>query len=388
MAEPSELRNLIADSVTEAETAAEPVQIEKPEPATDAPPKSDTPSGERARGPDGKFLPKDAGTAEETDEEPPETGEEEVEHEKPEVKEPTVEVPRHWSQADRDLVAKLPAEHRQPVIDRFKAIEAGFQPKLMRAAELEKQFGPTEEMFRPYNESLRQRGLTSSDLIRAWASAEQTFLRGLQDIQQGRPNHQGAQLIANLIRQYRVDPGDVAAVLQGQLPAQQSGAAPSAGVIPPEVAQELAENRQWRTNFEQTKKAQREAVAQRQIDTFAAEKDAQGNLLRPYYAELEPEISRLAKLDADDGKPIDLADLYDRAAYANRETRKKLLDAREAQARQKAAVDRKARAEAAQRASSSVTGSPGSGQSPSEGRGRAKSLRESILEAAEENEAA
>jgi hypothetical protein len=73
MAEPSELRNLIAEATTEAETAAEPVRIDKPESAVDAPEKSDAPSGDRARGPDGKFLPRDAAPAEETDDEPPET---------------------------------------------------------------------------------------------------------------------------------------------------------------------------------------------------------------------------------------------------------------------------------------------------------------------------
>ena len=386
MAEPSELRNLLAETVTASETAAEPVQAEKPVQATEAPEKPEDASGERPRGPDGKFLSRDAAPPDEGGEEPPELEEESGEPEPPEpvVKEPAVEVPQHWAQADKDLIAKLPAEHRQAVVDRYKAIEAGYTPKLMRAAELEKQFAGAEEVFKPYTETLRQRNQTPSDVVRAWAAVERGFLEGFEDAQQGRPNQKGAQLVANLIRQYRVDPGDVAAILQGTQPANPNGAI----ALPPEVLQELNESKQWRANFEQKQQAEREAVAQRQIDAFAAEKDTRGNLAHPYFTELEPEIMRLARVDASERKPIDLADLYDRAAYANRETRKKLLDAQEAQARQKALADRKAKAAAAQQASSSVTGSPGSGQSPSEGRGRVRSLREELETSAAEYDAA
>jgi hypothetical protein len=386
MAEPSELRNLLAETVTASETAAEPVQTEKPAQATDAPEKPEDASGERPRGPDGKFLPRDATSPDEGGEEPPEPEEESAEPEpaEPVVKEPAVEVPQHWAQADKDLIGKLPAEHRQAVVDRYKAIEAGYTPKLMRAAELEKQFAGAEEVFKPYAETLRQRNQTPSDVVRAWASVERGFLEGFQDAQQGRPNQKGAQLVANLIRQYRVDPGDVAAILQGTQPAQPNGAI----ALPPEVLQELNESKQWRASFEQRQQAEREVIAQRQIDAFAAEKDARGNLAHPYFVELQTEISRLAKLDAEDGVPIDLAALYDRAAHANPSTRTKLLEARDAQARQKALADRKAKAAAAQQASSSVTGSPGSGQSPSEGRGRARSLREELETSAAEYDAA
>ena len=389
MAEPSELRNLLAETVTASETAAEPAQSEKPVPATEAPEKPETPSGERARGPDGKFLPKEAAETEEPGEEPPETeGEEpETEPETPEVKEPKADVPAHWSQADKDLVAKLPAEHRQAVVDRYKAIEAGFTPKLMRAAELEKQFGGAEELFKPYAEMLRQRNQTYSDVVKAWHSVEREFQEGLQDARMGRPNVKGAMLVARIIQQYGVDPGAVAAVLQGQSPAQTNGAAPAAPQVPPELWQEINSIKQWQKDTEQKTQTAALSTAERQIETFSQEKDAAGNLAHPYFSELEQDMMALARLDQAQGKPIDLADLYDRAAYANRETRTKLLAASEAQAKQKAAADRKAKAAAAQRASSSVTGSPVTGQSPNEERGKHKTLHDTIVEAATEHEA-
>jgi hypothetical protein len=382
MAEPSELRNLLAETVTASETAAEPVQSGKPEAATDTPEKPETPSGERPRGPDGKFLPKDAEQPEETEEEPSETETEpeegEADLEAPAITEPKVDVPAHWSQADKDLVAKLPAEHRQAVVDRYKAIEAGFTPKLMRAAELEKQFGAAEEVFKPYAEVLRQRNQTASDVVKAWASVERGFQEGLQDAQMGRPNDKGATLVARMIQQYRVDPVAVATILQGQVWQTNEAAAPPAPAIPQELLQKINSLEEWKTNTERATQTERLSTAERQIGTFAQEKDAAGNLAHPYFSELEQDMMALARLDQAQGKTIDLADLYDRAAYANRETRAKLLAASEAQAKQKAAADRKAKAAQAQRASSSVTGSPGSGQSPNDIRGRAKSLREEL----------
>jgi hypothetical protein len=367
---------------TAAAEAAEPVP-ERPE----AEPQPVERSGERARGPDGKFLPRAEGAADddspaaEAEEAPADPDEEEPEAEAPPA-EPTVAVPTHWSPADKDLIGKLPAEYRQAVVDRYKAIEAGYTPKLMRAAELEKQFAGAEEVFKPYAEVLRQRNQTASDVVRAWATVEQGFLEGAQEAQAGRPNQKGALLVANLIRNYQVDPAAVAEILQRAL-----GAAPasSGATVPPELMQEITSLKQWKSETERTIQAGREADAQRQIDAFAAAKDARGNPLYPYFAELEPEIIRLAQVDASERKPLDLADLYDRAAYANRETRAKLLSASAEEQKRQAAVDRKARAAAAQRASSSVTGS--AGQSPSEG-SRARSLREELEMNAAEHEAA
>ncbi len=387
MPEPSELRNLLAETVTASEAAEKPLETGKSDAAVVAPEGSDTPSGGRPRGPDGKFLPKDAVPPEEPEEET-ESGEEEGEPEEQKPAESVVEVPQHWSQADKDLVAKLPTEHRQAVVDRYKAIEAGFTPKLQRAAELEKQFGPAQEIFAPYAEVLRQRGQTPSDIVKIWASMEQGFVEGMRDASQGRPNEKGATLIANLIRNYKIDPGAVAAILQGQPRVNGADNQPPPVAIPQEVLQKIYSLEQWKINSEQAAQTERVGAAQRQIDSFAAEKDAAGNLAHPYFSEVESDMMALAQIDRSQGKPSDLADLYDRALYANRETRTKLLAAKEAEAKQKAAADRKARAAAAQRAASSVTGSPGSGQSPNEQRERAKSLREELEANAADSEAA
>jgi hypothetical protein len=371
-----DLRVKLAEAI-DGDDADDPAGREEPESGTEAPETPETPSGERRRGPDGNFQPREAAQSEGGEQEPGETGEGRESEEQSERT--STEAPKHWSAADKETLAALPKEARAPFIEFYKRIEAGFQPKLRRAAELEKQFSGAAEVFAPYADALRQRNQTPSDVVRAWASVERGFIEGFQDAQQGRQNEKGALLIANLIRSYQVDPGDVAAILQGQRPAPQSN---GASAVPPEVLQEINSLKQWRQQNERATAVERLTSAERQIATFAAEKDGRGNLAHPFFSELESQMMELAKFDRGQGKTPDLADLYERALYSNRDTREKVLAGNESAAKQKALVERKAKAAAAQRASSSVTGSPGSGLPPSEERKGHRSVREDLEAAA------
>jgi hypothetical protein len=371
-------------SDADAAAAEKPVERERPEAATPAPETEKPASGERARGPDGKFLPKETDEDAETEVDEPAEAPESEETPEPEETpaEPKVEVPQHWAQADKDMVAALPPEHRAKVVERYKAIEAGFTPKLMRAAEIEKRYGGADEIFAPHADWMKQRGIGPADVIRAWYSVERDFQSGPE---------KGAQVIARLIQNYKIDPGAVAAILQGQIAAAPPPAVSADhpnGELPPAVAariQALEERENARAAAQQN---QATAATQARLDTFAAEKDGAGNLAHPYFAELESDMTALARLDLAQGKTPDLADLYERAAYANRETRQKLLSAQADEQKRQALADRKAKAVAAQKAASSITGSPGTGQSPSEQRGRARSLREELDAAAADIDAA
>jgi hypothetical protein len=379
-------------SDADAAAAEKSAEREKPEAATSTPETEKPASGDRPRGSDGKFLPKEAADSAETEaDEPAPESEEAVEPEETPTEAPKVEVPQHWSQPDKDWVASLPPEHRSKAVERFKAIEAGFTPKLMRAAEIEKRYAGIDEIFAPHADELKRRGLASSDIVRDWYTAQRLLSEGAADAQAGRPNEKGAQVIARLFRTYRVDPGVVAALLQGQIaPAQQPTASADhvGGQLPPEAAARIAALEERENARAAAQQAERQAAVQSRIDAFAAEKDAAGNLLHPHFVELESTIAGLARLEIDQGRMPDLADLYDQAVYANRETRQKLLSAQADEQKRKALADRKAKAVAAQKAASSITGSPGTGQSPSEQRGRARSLREELDAAAADIDAA
>jgi transcriptional regulator of acetoin/glycerol metabolism len=126
--------------------------------------------------------------------------------------------------------------------------------------------------------------------------------------------------------------------------------------------------------------AAKEAAVNSQMDVFINEKDETGQLKHPYFSELERDMTMLAQTMLSQGMQPTIADLYQRAVYANPETRSKLLAANQAQEQRKAAAERKVQAVAATRAASSVNGSPGTGGSPAERRG-VRPLRETIAEA-------
>jgi hypothetical protein len=130
----------------------------------------------------------------------------------------------------------------------------------------------------------------------------------------------------------------------------------------------------------------RENSTQSQIEAFANEKDDTGSLKHPYFSELERDMAAFAQMDISQGKVPSIPDLYDRAVYANRETRTKALAASTAESARKAAAERKAQSERAARAASSVAGSPGAGGSPAERTGP-RSLRDEIAAAAADLEA-
>lgn len=346
-----DLRAALAESIA-AETPKEPVAETVPD---------SEPKPERLRAPDGKFAAKD--TTDDPDkaaekparEAKPEAGPKdgETETEPSEAAKPVsigIQAPDHWSQADKQWLASFPAEHQPAVLDRFKKMEAGFTPKLQRLASYERDFQGIPEIFAPHVDGLRQRGQTPAHVIQAWAGVE-------RDMQQG--GQTAAGRVAGIIKAYKVDPAAVAAFLMGEEPAPTNGAAPQ---VPPELAQEIATLKQRVEARDQADKAARDTAAQRQIDTFANEKDSEGNLKNPFFADVEQDIAALATLDLRQGKPIDLSDLYDRAIHANRETRAKLSQLEKEQADKRAAAERKAKTEAAKRASVSVAGSPGASQ--------------------------
>jgi len=382
--EAQDLRSILSQVVTDAEEAEAPAapapreEKEKPE----APQRTET----RERGLDGKFLPKEAAEAAE-EPEPSETERREESAEEPARTEPpAAEVPAHWSQADKDLIAGLPKEHQAKVVERYKAIEAGFTPKLQRAAEIERQYQGAMELFQPHLEGLRQQGRTPSDVIKAWAQIEQDMIEGRQMAAAGHQNVKGAQHVARMIQGYGIDPGAVAAILRGE-PQPQTNGNGVVAAIPPQFLQEINQLKARQDARDAMESRQREMTVQQQLDAFANEKDESGALKNPYFSELERDMALLAQIEISQGKTPSIADLYDRAVYANRETRSKALAASQAEATKRAAAERKAKAEAANRAASSIAGSPGSGGSPAERRGP-RSLRDEIAEAAADQDTA
>src|SRR5262249_33490597 len=100
--------------------------------------------------------------------------------------------------------------------------------------------------------------------------------------------------------------------------------------------------------------------AQAQINQFREATDNKGNLLHPFFAEVEDHMTALAEFYGKrDGKVPPLKQLYDDAVNANPATRARLVAAsqRMQSEKQRATEAARGKTEQARRAASSVTGS-------------------------------
>lgn len=400
---PPEPAATIRDSLTEAMTeldapaSAKEGAPEAPKPtATETPETGTEPSDGRARDPQGRFIAKE-GEAEA----PPAPKPAAATPTAPEVAaaqtapvEPPGTTPAHWSAEDKAWVAGLPKEHQASVIDRFKKIEAGFTPKLQRAAALEKDYGELDPIFAPYQQSMQQQGWTKPSLIKAWAEVEVALTKD--------PYEQ----IRKIAQHYKVDLNKLAGnAPQQQQPAQLQqdptlvGAAAEIANHPhiQSLMQELQALKGQVTGMTaaEQRRAQvaQEAATQRtlsEIQSFAEARGADGQPSHPHFNEVMTDMLAYAQAIRTAGGTPALQDLYDKAVWANPQTRARQIAAATAKAKaeaeaaqQQQVVSQKTRAEQARRAGSSVTGAPsGSGQAS---RPASKgSLRDDILAAADE----
>jgi hypothetical protein len=386
-----DLRSLIAGITTESKGEAPPPAPEGGQAANEPPAKP--PEGGRAppagRGADGRFLSAGEPPPSEPERKPPAepparpAGEPPAEggEKPPAPKEPPqpaaggagkAVAPEHWSAGDKAVFNAWQEPIRDQFLTMYKRMEGGFTQRLQRGADLERGYGEVEQLFAPYRDELRQLNRTPAQVIKSWHDVE----KGLRA-----PQMQD-EIIARIINNYKADPAKIAGYLNqlrgfaapqpgagdgGAAPPRVgNGADPGTGIHPALAARldALEADRTERVNSDNQARLQ---TAQQQIEEFANAKDADGNLLHPLYAELEGEMMQLAYADRAAGRTPVIKDLYERAAWANPVTRDKLqASQREAEDKELAAA-RKAKAEAAQRAGSSVTGAPSSGQVPNSG---------------------
>ena len=310
--------------------------------------------------------------------------------------------PEHWSAADKAIYASWPEEVRRQTLSWYKRMEGGFTQRLQRGSYLEKEFGDLDQIFIPaQRQILENQGRAPKDVIKIWHQVE----LGL-----AHPQYQN-EIIARMIHNYRADPGQIARLLNqlrgfsadpsgrtpqslpqdgshpdgydqylrgGQPPARVgNGPDPATGMHPALHARLSALEQDKQTRIDQDSAARLQG-AQREIESFANEKDGEGNLAHPFFAELQDEMMGLARADQLAGRTPILKDLYDRAVWANSGTRDRALASqREAEDRQGAA-DRRAKTEAARRAGSSITGAPTSGQLPNSSSPSDRTIRDEI----------
>lgn len=195
---------------------------------------------------------------------------------------------------------------------------------------------PVRDVVQSFGDDIRSRGMAPEQAVKALFEAQRMLDQN---------PIQGLQAIA---RSYGVDLATLAGRQDANQP--QGHADPVIG----QLQQEIATLKGFLT---QQQRAQHEAQAAEQarvIETFASEKGADGQPLRPHFNEVRVTMGRLIQA----GEATDLADAYDKAVWARPDLRQRLLtQEREAQeAKRKAEAS--AAAEAARRRAVSVTPNP------------------------------
>jgi hypothetical protein len=420
---PDDLRSLLAKSFDDAQssTALSDGVVKQPEPkadATDHDAAGDAgeatkaaASGERARGPDGKFVKTeaeekaDAAAADKKAKDDAKTDDDAAAKAKTEgetkpdddkaktesVKEdPKEKAISRWSASDKAMFKLQSPEAQDFLLRKVNALDAEYTKKTMAVADLKRDYEPIQKLFDPYTDVLKQKGLTPATVVQRWADVETKLANG-----------QGLDIVAGIIQGYNIDKAQLAqrlglsgaaAPAADQQQHQAAGEDPSAQLLAQlqqnlmqAFAPKLAKIDQWEQTQQQTHLAaaqQREAEIETRITSFKSAADEKGNLLHPYFEEVEQDMIALAQSYMAMKRPLpELDALYDQAVYANPSTRQALLATQKAAQDAKAAEEARAKAASARRAASSVTGAPGSGQATRSVRGE-QSLREQLEEAA------
>jgi hypothetical protein len=400
-----DLRTLLSASFDESAKAAAPEPVVEAKPVVaEVEPKADPveiepKDGDRARGPDGKFLKKDdekqeaKAEAKPKEEPKPEVKAEEKQEDKPAEAKPAdgKGAPENWSASDKAMFKLQSAEAQDFLLRRHKAMEADYTKKLAPLADLKKEYEPVQQLFAPHLDVLKQKGLTPQSVIRRWADVETALANG-----------KGIDIISGLVKGYGIDKAALGKALGfTSTPAEQQSTDQTAGStytdptaqllerleqkIAQSFAPKLAKIDQWeqaQQNERLTAAQQREAKVESDITNFKSAASPQGELLHPYYEEVEPAMVALASSYVASKQPIPpLAELYETAVWANPSTRAALLASQKQAEQLKANEEARAKAASARRAASSVTGAPGSGQSSRPVRAEI-SLREQLEEAA------
>lgn len=294
--------------------------------------------------------------------------------------------PGRWSASQKEMFKSLPDVAQRFLLERHQAMEADHHRKTQAIATIRRDHEAIGALFTPYREVMQARGITPRQVIEYWADTERRLGQG-----------DGVAVIKGIAEGYGIDPASIARVLgistgaseqrtaerrEANLPQpqrQSPGEVESALAEIARIKERLAADD--RTRAEAARAAQEAGRRRRiaDIEKFKSAADEHGNLLHPYATEVEEDMLHLAYVAQARGQEVPpLQELYDRAVRANPSTYQALRLAEQQSAARQIKDEARAKAAAAKRAASSVTGAPGAGPAPI-GRSSARSLREEIL---------
>lgn len=379
-AESGDIRSALADALAATEAPPEEAPAETQEqPEETASEAAEAPETEQSEG-EAEAAPQPGAKAE-SEEKPTEKTD--------------VEPPAHWSQGDKDRFKSAPTEWKQWLLDRHRSMEGDYSRKMNEVTALKREYEPIDKIFKPWSDQMKQAGVSPARLIEGWANVEQRLMAG-----------QGVDVLKGVIQSYRIDPMKLVQALGLKI---ESPKAADGSELDPRVLEiinkQLEPVKQALTSREQ---AEQSAIIAAQhaelnrinsdIEKFKSATNEKGEPLHPHFADVEQDMIMLAQYARARGEKPTLEALYDQALWANTSVRQRILSEREAAAqaqiqaaqqtaRQKTDEEARAKAAKAKRAGSSVTGSPGLGQTQKMN-GTSRTLRDEIAANVADAEAA
>lgn len=244
--------------------------------------------------------------------------------------------PEHFSDPDKKIFEGLPQEQQEWMLGRYKDMEADHTKKTQDIAEFKRTYEPVHQLIEPIRQNLILNGVTPGQYIERLMTADSYLTK------------QPKEAIRWLMQSYGVS-----------LDALESDAEDTSD---PEIQGLRNELTDLRSSIDKRHEADQTALytsAANQITEFKEAKDKAGKPLHPLLDDVMEDVTRLAHADRSIGKTPDLADLYDRAVWANPTTRAKALETQnksQAEAGKREAAKKAAKAK---EASASVEGGPG-----------------------------
>jgi len=331
----------------------------------------------RTRDKRGRWVSKDGQPGEAEGDEPPSPDEDSAPQQPPpDPARGSNQAPQHWSAQDRELFAKLPPEGQEFLVRGHTDMERDYQSRVQAAhgaVQFAQALGPifSDPVI---SGSLQQQGLAPLQAIEQWASFHHRAMSPDPRVRQ--------QLLGELADRM----GLVNPAMPGQSPSgplsEEDLKDPAIRHFADTLGRTFSETQALRAEIQrmqqgQAQQAQAEAlkVSRWGVDSFADEKDQQGNPLRPDFDEALPALIEMYRLNPN----LDIRQAYEEARWRTPSIRARLVQQQQQSLQQRQSNDR-----ARQAARSNVRGMTSRVGSASNGTEGPKGLRATLEAAADE----
>ena len=275
-----------------------------------------------------------------------------------------LDAPTHWSAEHQEMFRELKADAQSFLLDRSRDMEAAHTRRSQEIAPLRNAVSTWE----PY---LRQQGHDPAQAFNALMQTEYTLRSGT--------NEQKLAMLEKLAIDYNVHLGAEATSDQWTDENDPFGSNRAAAQAVQPVLQQMQQMQAGIQQQAHAGQSQQVQTVERQIEVFRTEKGADGKAAHPYFEEVMADMQVMAQANHLNGQPSDLAELYEKACWADASVRAKV----QAAEKHKASLDqRKTEQRRAKKARGATGGLSGGGGKSKE---QPRSLRETIEGAMDEH---